>query len=134
MVVSAGNSGYSGCGTVGDPPAIYENVLSVGAITELGTLADFSSLGPVLVDKSERVKPDLVAPGQEILSAYPNSTYEYASGTSMAGPHVVGVVALMWSANPSLIGDIETTWEISGDRKTIPGYLSRMYWVNRLSQ
>jgi len=112
VVVSAGNSGYSGCGTVGDPPAIYENVLSVGAITELGTLADFSSLGPVLVDKSERVKPDLVAPGQEILSAYPNSTYEYASGTSMAGPHVVGVVALMWSANPSLIGDIETTWEI----------------------
>ena len=47
-----------------------------------------------------------------ILSAYPGGGYEYNDGTSMAGPHVVGVVALMWSANPALIGDIDRTEQI----------------------
>jgi subtilisin family serine protease len=53
-----------------------------------------------------------VAPGEDVISSYPNSTYYSAGGTSMAGPHVVGVVALMWSANPKLIGDIDKTREI----------------------
>ncbi|MEI8131920.1 MAG: S8 family serine peptidase [Leptolinea sp.] len=112
VVASAGNSGYGGCSTVQDPLAIYEDVYTVGAIDETGNLADFSSLGPVEVDGSGRVKPDIVAPGVDILSSFPGSTYEMNSGTSMAGPHVVGVVALMWSANPNLIGDIDRTREI----------------------
>ncbi len=112
VVVSAGNSGYGGCGTVKDPPAIYDLVYSVGAIGENGQIAPFSSLGPVTVDGSDRLKPDIAAPGVGVLSSYPNSTYDVASGTSMAGPHVVGVVTLMWSANPKLIGDIKTTTEI----------------------
>ncbi len=112
MVVSAGNSGYGGCGTVKDPPAIYASVYSVGAIGANGELAPFSSLGPVTVDGSDRLKPNIVAPGVNVLSSYPHSTYYVASGTSMAGPHVVGVVALMWSANPKLIGDIKTTTQI----------------------
>ncbi len=112
VVVSAGNSGYGGCSTVTDPPSIYGEVYSVGAVDESGSLADFSSKGPVTVDGSGRTKPDIAAPGVDVLSAYPNSTYETTSGTSMAGPHVVGVVALMWSANPALIGDIERTTQI----------------------
>ena len=60
----------------------------------------------------DRTKPDIAAPGVGILSAYPGGTYEYNDGTSMAGPHVVGVVALMWSANPALIGDIDRTEQI----------------------
>jgi subtilisin family serine protease len=112
VVVSAGNSGYNGCGSVSDPPAIYDEVYTVGAVDSSGQRADFSSMGPVTVDGSNRTKPDIGAPGSDVLSSYPNSTYEYAGGTSMAGPHVVGVVALMWSANPDLIGDIDRTTEI----------------------
>lgn len=112
VVVSAGNSGSAGCGSVDSPAAIYPEVYSVGAVDQAGQLADFSSLGPVIVDGSLRVKPDIVAPGVDILSSYPGNTYEYASGTSMAGPHTVGVVALMWSANPKLIGNIDLTTKI----------------------
>lgn len=112
VVVSAGNSGYSGCGTVEDPPAIYDEVYSVGAVDSQGNLAGFSSRGPVEVDGSGRTKPDIVAPGVDVFSSFPNSTYAANSGTSMAGPHVAGVVALMWSANPGLIGDIDRTTQI----------------------
>ncbi len=109
VVASAGNDGDTGCGTVRDPIALYKEVYSVGAIDSDNQLASFSSLGPVIADGSDRVKPDIVAPGVDVLSAYPGSTYEALSGTSMAGPEVVGVVALMWSANPALIGDISQT-------------------------
>ncbi len=108
VVVSAGNDGPS-CDTIKDPPALYQRVVSVGAIDSAGALAGFSSLGPVTADGSGRIKPDLVAPGVAVISSMPDNTYAALDGTSMAGPHVVGVVALMWSANPALIGDIADT-------------------------
>jgi hypothetical protein len=112
VVVSAGNEGTAGCGTVSHPLAIYDEVFSVGAINEFGQLAGFSSLGPVTVDGSERIKPDIVAPGVDVFSAFPNNTYMAWDGTSMAGPHVAGVIALVWSANPDLIGQIDATEQI----------------------
>jgi hypothetical protein len=108
IVVSAGNDGPT-CETINKPPALYAEVFSVGAVEESGRLAFFSSLGPVTADESGRVKPDILAPGADVLSAMPGGTYGRLSGTSMAGPHVAGVVALMWSANPDLIGQIEQT-------------------------
>jgi subtilisin family serine protease len=111
VVASAGNDGPS-CNSVDSPLAIYDEVYSVGAVDEQGELTFFSSRGPVTVDGSGRTKPDIVAPGNNILSAFPNGTYEYLPGTSMAGPHVAGVIALMWSANPALIGDIDRTEQI----------------------
>ncbi|WP_299643513.1 S8 family serine peptidase [uncultured Chloroflexus sp.] len=111
VVASAGNDGPA-CSSLNAPLAIYDDVLTVGAVDADGRLAPFSSVGPVLSDGSARVKPDLVAPGVDILSAFPNQSYTRASGTSMAGPHVAGAVALLWSANPALIGDIETTERI----------------------
>jgi subtilisin family serine protease len=107
MVVSAGNEGPS-CGTVQDPPAIYDSVYSVGASTRSDRVAGFSSRGPVTVDGSRRAKPDIVAPGVDIRSSVPGG-YASFPGTSMAGPHVAGVVALLWSAKPDLIGDVEGT-------------------------
>jgi subtilisin family serine protease len=111
VVASAGNEGPR-CSTVNDPLAIYDSAWSVGAIDQAGNLANFSSRGPVTADGSGRVKPDIVAPGVDIRSALPGSAYGENSGTSMAGPHVVGVVALLWSAQPKLIGDIDATEQI----------------------
>ena len=111
VVASAGNEGPS-CGTVSDPLALYDEVFTVGALDPTGNVAEFSSRGPVTADDSGRVKPDILAPGVDVLSAYPNSTYQVLEGTSMAGPQVAGVVALMWSANPRLIGDVERTERI----------------------
>lgn len=112
VVSSAGNDGRGGCGSLEAPIALYDAVYSVGAVNSTGEIAEFSSLGPVTADGSQRIKPDIAAPGVNVLSSYPGGTYSRASGTSMAGPHVAGTVALIWSANPDLIGDIDRTEEI----------------------
>ena len=109
MVVSAGNSG-SGCSTVSDPPSFYDPSVTVGALnTGADTIASFSSRGPVTADGSNRVKPDIAAPGTSTRSSYRTSdtTYSSLSGTSMASPHVVGGVALLLSAFPSLAGNVD---------------------------
>ena len=111
VVASAGNDGPR-CASLNDPLALYGDVLSVGAMDRQGNLSFFSSRGPVTADGSDRVKPDLIAPGEQVISSFPGNTYASEEGTSMAGPHVVGVVALMWSANPKLIGDIDQTQKI----------------------
>ncbi len=104
VVVSAGNAG-SGCASVQDPPAIYDASFSVGATDIDELIADFSSRGPVTVDGSNRMKPDVSAPGVDVRSSVPGGGYANFSGTSMAGPHVVGVVALVLSGNPGLVND-----------------------------
>jgi len=104
MVVSAGNDGPS-CRTVDTPPANYDASFSVGATNNSGVVTGFSSRGPV----DGLLKPDIAAPGSDVRSSLPGSGYGVASGTSMAGPHVAGVVALLWSADRALIGDIEAT-------------------------
>lgn len=111
MVVSAGNDGPA-CGTAHEPPARYDNVFSVGATNASGEIVSFSSRGPVTDDPAPLLKPDITAPGDNIRSSVPGGGYGTASGTSMAGPHVAGLVALIWSANPALIGQIEATEEI----------------------
>jgi hypothetical protein len=108
---SAGNNG-SACSTVSDPPGIYESTFSTGAISgTTNALQGFSSRGPVSADGSFRMKPDISAPGAAVRSSLRNNDTAYGnmSGTSMASPHVVGTVALLWSARPSLSRDIART-------------------------
>jgi len=107
VVVSAGNYGYGGCGSVQYPPAIYEAAFSVGAFADGDTIAGFSSRGPVIADGSNRLKPDVAAPGVGVRSCRSNGGYGSGSGTSMAAPHVAGQVALMLSANPQLRGQVD---------------------------
>lgn len=101
VVVSAGNAGLS-CASVSTPAAIYDAVITVGATDAADNIASFSGRGPVTVDGSNRRKPDVSAPGTDVRSSTPGDAYGTLSGTSMAGPHVAGTVALLLSAFPSL--------------------------------
>jgi subtilisin family serine protease len=107
--VAAGNSG-PGCSTIVDPPSLYDASVTVGATTQRNKIASFSSRGLVTADGSNRMKPDISAPGENIRGAVPGGGYQSGwSGTSMATPHVAGAVALVWQEKPSLIGDIDAT-------------------------
>lgn len=94
FVVAAGNNKTD---TDKNPyyPASYtsSNIISVAAIDKYGALASFSNYGLNSVD--------IAAPGVDIASTYPDS-YAYMSGTSMAAPHVSGIIALLKSYNNSL--------------------------------
>lgn len=109
LVFAAGNEGPS-CGTIAEAPNMYPEIMSVGATTSSNTLADFSSRGPSSYDGS--IRPNVSAPGEGVRSCVGTSGYTYMSGTSMAAPLVVGSTALLWSAVPDLMGDIDGTKKI----------------------
>jgi hypothetical protein len=111
-IFSNGNNG-PGVGTVGKPGG-YPNSVGTGAISQLRAIASFSSRGPS-PDQApwndqrywERtnwglIKPDVVAPGVAIRSSLPGSTYGNNQGTSMASPHVTGMVGLLRQIRPDL--------------------------------
>jgi subtilisin family serine protease len=110
-VHSAGNGGPS-CSTVSTPAAIYNASYTVGATDQQNIIAGFSSRGPVTVDGSGRLKPDVVAPGISIHSAVPGGQYAFLSGTSMAAPHVTGLAALIISIRPDLAGQVNAIEDV----------------------
>ena len=111
VVAAAGNDG-SACNSINTPIAIYDKTLTVGSTTSSDNISSFSSRGAINIDGSNRLKPDVSAPGSSIRSAQLNGTYTNLSGTSMASPHVAGVAALLISANPALAGHPEQLKQI----------------------
>jgi subtilisin family serine protease len=102
-VFAAGNAGPD-AGTVGLPGAC-PTALTVGATDQNDDVTDFSSRGPVTWKSSTAIKPDVAAPGLDVLSAKPGGGYQTMSGTSMATPHVSGLAALVYQANPNATVD-----------------------------
>jgi hypothetical protein len=110
VLFSAGNEGASGAETLRRPAdratTVY-NCLAVAAVDANNSawpIADFSSRGPshCTPDGAAAIKPDIAAPGVNVRSSLPGGSYGTLSGTSMASPHVNGVVALMRQACPEL--------------------------------
>lgn len=120
FVAAAGNGGSDGIGDNNDGakpqyPASYplDNIISVAATDHNDARASFSNYGLASVD--------LAAPGVNILSTIPGNQYAYFSGTSMATPHVSGVVGLLLSQNPAL-ENWQAIWKIlqGVDKKGLP--------------
>ncbi len=116
---SAGNSG-PGCSTLGSP-GDYQESFGTAAHSSSRTIASFSSRGPGDFGDDPYTKPNISAPGDYICSSVPGSGWDCGySGTSMASPHSAGAVALLWSCNSSLIGDMEATFELLQDTADTP--------------
>ena len=98
FVCSAGNDAINNDTGDSDYPAsfasVLSNTISVAAIQANDALSDFSNYG--------HATTTIAAPGSFILSTLPNNTYGAYSGTSMASPHVAGVVALLLANEPQL--------------------------------
>ena len=102
LVAAAGNDG-DGDGTTDEYswPAAYDEVIAVGATTKDDTIASFSNSGPFV---------EVVAPGYQIYSTYKGGGYDTLSGTSMATPHVSGLIALYIAMNGKQSPDTIRNW------------------------
>jgi subtilisin family serine protease len=116
---ACGNSGPNTVGT----PAAFPHSFAIGSVDPGDGSSEFSSRGPVTWSGQQYIKPDVAAPGSSILSAWNTGNgYNAIQGTSMACPHVSGVVALMLQANPKLtVERIRQILESTADDRGEPG-------------
>jgi subtilisin family serine protease len=92
VVFAAGNANQD-IDVIPQYPAVYPELIAVAATDQQDRKASFSNFG---------TKVDVSAPGVNIYSTFPDDSYAFLDGTSMASPHVAGLAALIWSRNPTL--------------------------------
>jgi subtilisin family serine protease len=131
--IAAGNEG-SAKGTVGSPGdaplAITAAASGSGRQSVADEIADFSSVGPT--PYSLQLKPDVTAPGVNVLSSLPKSDWAAESGTSMASPHVAGAAALLKQAHPTwTVAQIKSALMLTGD--PVYGNATRTEFATSLS-
>jgi subtilisin family serine protease len=107
IIFSAGNEGAQGLRRPADRATDDYRCFAVAAVdgNDPGwPIADFSSRGPTYCtpNGTEAIKPDIAAPGVDVRSSVPGGGYSSFSGTSMASPHINGVVAFMREVNPNI--------------------------------
>ena len=125
FIAAAGNEGNDN-DSYGLYPASYDldNVISVAASDRNDRLVSYSNYGSNQVD--------LAAPGDQIVSTYPGSDWAYLDGTSMATPHVAGVVALLRSVAPEAsVADVRQA--LLDSAEPLSGGASRVASGGRLS-
>lgn len=98
VVNSAGNSGSSGSFPYIGAPADGFDVFTIGAVDGSGDRASFSSIGPTY---DGRIKPDVMAMGQNTAIASGSSNFSSGNGTSFSSPVMAGMSACLWQANPT---------------------------------
>jgi subtilisin family serine protease len=125
FVAAAGNNG-SDNDTLPRYPGSYRlpNVITVAALSTMNSLASMSNYGSSTVD--------LAAPGSLIQSTFPGGSYGILSGTSMATPHVTGVVALLAAAKPG-ITVAEARTAILGSTTPVAGLVGKTITGGRLN-
>ncbi|WP_432222018.1 S8 family serine peptidase [Flavobacterium sp. TMP13] len=96
VVVSAGNEGSTSEPHIG-APADAVSVLSVGAVNSSKNKANFSSIGPTF---DKRIKPDVMAQGQQTVLSDAFGNIVTANGTSFSAPVLAGMAACLWQALP----------------------------------
>ncbi|MBF0406587.1 MAG: S8 family serine peptidase [Candidatus Riflebacteria bacterium] len=99
-VFSAGNQAY--LGNKVDIPGAYPHSFAIGATDENDKVTYFSQPGPASWNNELFLKPDVSAPGLNIISSDFRGGYSSMSGTSMSAPHASGLIALIHQANPNL--------------------------------
>jgi subtilisin family serine protease len=106
VVAAIGNEGSKGFGKH-SAPAMFDCVLAVGATTANDDVADFSAWGQGYSpsNPTPACKPDIMAPGEGIVSAIPNGRYAAMDGTSMACPIISGAAALLMQQNAAFKGN-----------------------------